>query len=59
MTHTHNETTPMTTSQQQTSGRPGRREDEFWRNPLLHLGVCLAAGAVVSLVLFAIHAIHW
>jgi hypothetical protein len=49
----------MTTSQEQT---PGRRDDEheseFWRNPLLHLGACLAAGALVILVLFAIHAIH-
>lgn len=44
----------MTTGQQPTAGPPGdSREDEFWRNPLLHLGVCLAVGAVVIL------AIHW
>lgn len=50
----------MATNPQPPAGRPGdQREDQFWRNPLLHLGACLAVGALVILVLFAIHAIHW
>ena len=46
----------MTTSQQQTTiGRDHEREDEFWRNPLPHLSTCLAVGALVTLVILAIH----
>ena len=42
----------MTTGQQQT---PTRREDADPRNPLLHLSTCLAVGAVVILLILAIH----
>ena len=46
----------MTTSQQHPPLRGGReREDEFWRNPLPHLSTCLAASAIVILVILAIH----
>lgn len=43
----------MTTDQQPTPVRRDRREDAFWRNPLLHLSACLAIAALVIL------AIHW
>jgi len=46
----------MTTSQQQTTiRRDHEREGADPRNPLLHLSTCLAAGAVVILVILAIH----
>ena len=46
----------MTTSQEQTPIRRGHeREDADPRNPLLHLSACLAAGALVILVILAIH----
>jgi len=46
----------MTTSQQQTPARPDQqREDAHGRNPLPHLCACLTVGAVVILVILAIH----
>jgi hypothetical protein len=42
----------MTASQQQT---PGQREDEFLRNHLPHLAACVTIGALVILVILAIH----
>jgi len=50
------EATPMTTSQEQTPTIRGHeREDADPRNPLPHLSTCLAVGAVVILVILAIH----
>jgi uncharacterized membrane protein len=50
----------MTTGQEQTPVKSDHgREDAHWRNTLPHLSACLAVGALVILVLFAIHAIHW
>ena len=46
----------MTTSQEQTPLRSDPpREDTYPRNPLPHLSACLAVGAVVILVILAIH----
>ena len=46
----------MTTSKEQTPLRRGHeREEVDPRNPLVHLSTCLAVGAVVSLVILAIH----
>jgi hypothetical protein len=46
----------MITGQEQTPTRRDHgREDEYWRNPILHLSACLTVGALVILVLFAIH----
>jgi hypothetical protein len=50
------EATHMITSKDQTPLRRGHeREDADLRNPLLHLSACLAVGAVVILVILAIH----
>ena len=50
----------MTTSQEQTPLTRGHeRENADPRNPLLHLSTCLAASALVILVILAILAIHW
>ena len=46
----------MTTSQHQTAvSSEHEREDAHGRNPLPHLSACLAVGAVVILVILAIH----
>jgi hypothetical protein len=46
----------VTTSKEQTPLTRGHeREDTDPRNPLLHLSTCLAAGAVVILMILAIH----
>ena len=46
----------MTTGKEQAPFRRGHeREDADPRNPLLHLSTCLAVGAVVILVILAIH----
>ena len=40
---------------QQRAPRRDEREDEPWRNPVLHLSACLTVGALVILVILAIH----
>jgi uncharacterized membrane protein len=45
----------MTTRQQQAPARREEREDAYWRNPLAHFSTCLAVGALVILVILAIH----
>lgn len=55
----HRKAAPMITDQKQTAGRPGgNREGRFWRNPLVHLGACLAITALVILLNVAIQN-HW
>ena len=50
------EATHMTTSKEQAPTRRGHeREDADPRNPLLHFSTCLAVGALVILVILAIH----
>ena len=44
----------MATGPQPTPGQPGEgREDQFWRNPLLHIIACLAILVIGALVTLA------
>jgi hypothetical protein len=58
-TWTARPTTPrrhhMTAGQQPAPGPRDGRHDTPWRNPLLHLIACLAIGALVMLVILALH----
>lgn len=46
----------MATDQERTPRpRDEGHENQFWHNPLLHLGACLAILAVGALLILAIH----
>lgn len=46
----------MATDQERTAGRRDEgRENQFWHNPLLHLGACLTILVIGALLILAIH----